>query len=502
MSNDKETDIHREPRFLTPDQVVGHGGSDRTIRKRDGWFGKGEELGSIDKYDRVRGKDGLFRGEVVGQLKDRSAHSVDGMFPGEEWGYVDKNGVVRVKTGFMQVDREIGEVRNGNVGAALAYFVLQFQQLEKQYDQLRSDIRAASDKTQYLGKVRHMLDYVPKARALGDYDGLIHRLKQLESEVLDVVRQNYNEKCKVIDLVQHYAGSSEWKTAKEQIDQLHEKWKTIGRVEKADADELWRRFQEATQKFYSRRKEHFDRQERERQQNLSKKQEIVASAQRLSTSSDWKATGEEYHRLLEHWKTIGPVPKDQADELWNRFQAAQDQFRNRRQAYFDAVNREEQSNLQAKRQLISRAQQLTHSTDHRGAKQEVKELQSEWKTIGHVPRSESDTIWNQFREACDTIYENANAAHEQQQEEWRSRQREARDRKSEQLERLEESIAHDEENISRWESTIDNLNPGGRADEIRDSLESKISDVRDKIRSKEDKCSELRSAIRDIESRL
>jgi hypothetical protein len=42
----------------------------------------------------------------------------------------------------------------------------------------------------------------------------------------------------------------------------------------------------------------------------------------------------------------------------------------------------------------------------------MKKIQEEWKTIGHVPRRESDKIWKEFKDACnqyfDRLYEERN----------------------------------------------------------------------------------------------
>ncbi len=80
--------------------------------------------------------------------------------------------------------------------------------------------------------------------------------------------------------------------------------------------------------------------------------------------------------------------------------------------------------------------------------------------------------------------------------------REALDSKREQVMRLRESISHDEENVSRWRNTIYGLRSGGRADEIRSSLESKIYDVESKISSKRSRLHELEAAIMDIRAKL
>lgn len=129
-------------------------------------------------------------------------------------------------------------------------------------------------------------------------------------------------------------------------------------------------------------------------------------------------------------------------------------------------------------------------------------MQEKWKGIGHVPRDRADAIWDRFRHACDRVFEHARHERERKQEEWRDKMREALDRKRQQAARLRESIEHDEGNISRWQDTIYNLRPGGRADEIRDDLESRISDVEDRIRSKRHRLDELEDTISDIESRL
>ena len=57
-------------------------------------------------------------------------------------------------------------------------------------------------------------------------------------------------------------------------------------------------------------------------------------------------------------------------------------------------------------------------------------------------------------------------------------------------------------NLHRPDDTLYNLRPGGRADEIRDDLESRISDVEDKIWSKRHRLDELEDSISDIETRL
>ena len=148
------------------------------------------------------------------------------------------------------------------------------------------------------------------------------------------------------------------------------------------------------------------------------------------------------------------------------------------------------------------AESLSHLSDTRSAIEQEKELQSEWKSIGAVPRDQVDSLWQRFRHACDRVFQNAREQRERKQEEWRANMQETLDRKRAQAEKLKESIAHDEANIERWKDTIYSLHEGGRSDEIRDSLESKISDVEDRISSKKDRLRYLEESIQEMERRL
>jgi hypothetical protein len=423
----------RAPSGFLGGETIGHSSKEGRVRERDGIVWRGDEIGSLDENGQIRKKDGIvFRGDVVGQVKERTAHDKDGfIFAGEEWGYVDDHGNVRLKDSVFFKGRIIGEVK-GNPQSALAFFVLQFQRLLDQAAALENEVSRADEKLRCLSKVQSMLERLPNARALGDFDRLADRLRRLEGE--------------------------------------------IGRQVHA---------------------------------NLARKEELIRRARGLCRSTDWKATAEALKELQEKWKSSGLVPKDKADELWSRFRGAIDEFYSHRKAHFERLEREREENLRRKRHLVASAESLASSTDWKGAGAALKELQSRWKTIGHVPKEQAEALWIQFRSAQDHFYQRRAVFFEQRdrerdrkQAEWRSKMREALTHKREQIERLQGSIAHDEENVRRWHDTIYNLRPGSRADEIRDSLSHKIAEVSEKIESKRQRVRELRAAISEIEDKL
>lgn len=504
--NDKKgndgTDIHRPDRVLTSGEKVGYADRRSRIRRRDGIVFKGDEIGYVDEQNQIRKPDGIIlKGEVVGQIKDDAARARDGIiFPGEEWGYVDDDGNIRVRDSLVFRGRIIGKMRGRNKAAALAFFVLKFTRLQERCDELERDVRSSKNPESLLGKVRHMLGYLPQAEALGDFDRLSERLHQLEGEIAQHQGQQRSLKEALCERAENLSHSTDWKSSNDALKELQREWKAVGSTG-PDESMLGRRFRAAQDRFFERRKEHFERQESQRQRNRTSKENLCSRAESLSSSSDWKSTSEALTELQQEWK-VGYAGREYGDNLWKRFRHAQDRFFERQKAHFDESRREERENLHRKEELCSEAESLAHSDDYRSATQRAKELQQEWKELGPVPRDHATSVWNRFRHACDRVFEHAHREHERRQHEWHEKMREALERKREQAQRLRDSIEHDESNIDRWQDTINNLHPGGRADEIQDELETKISDVEDRITSKRERLEELEEAIRDIESKL
>jgi hypothetical protein len=437
MADQQDTDLHKPDGAVVKGDTLGHANKESHIRRRDGLIFKGEEIGYVDRQKNVRRPDGIiFRGEVIGKIKGTSAHAKDGIiFTGDQWGYVDDDGNVRQRDGIAFRGRIIGKMRGHNKEATLGFFVLRFNELVVRFEQLEQEALREDHKGKYLAKVRHMLSYVPAYDGLGDFDDLIRRLRQLES-----------------DLVNHI--------------------------------------------------------ERDRRSKVNAKEALIHDAERWSSSSDWKLAAAELKSLQVHWKEVGNAGIDE-EKLWQRFRASCDRFFERRTTHFEALDRQRSHNAAQKERLCSTVESLRHEDDLKAAISRAKDLQSEWKTIGPAPKDVDDRLWNRFRHACDDVFTAAHRERERKKEEWERKQREWRDKmhdtlraKREQASRLRESIDHDEGNVARWRDTINDLRPGGRADEIRDSLEAKIADGEDRIQSKEQKLREIGSDIDDIETKL
>ncbi len=205
--------------------------------------------------------------------------------------------------------------------------------------------------------------------------------------------------------------SVNFKDTAETIKAMQEEWKAIGLVPTKDqSDALWKRFREACDKFFDRRKAHFAVLDESRGENLKKLEELCVRAETLAATSEevinWKDTAEQVKGLQAEWKDAGPGGREQ-EAVWKRFREACDKFFDRRKLYFDKLDAERAANLKAKELLCEKVEALAAlpATENAAALGEVKKLQAEWKSIGPAPKEQSDAVWNRFRAACDRVYD-------------------------------------------------------------------------------------------------
>lgn len=197
---------------------------------------------------------------------------------------------------------------------------------------------------------------------------------------------------------------SAWDDMTKQILAAQEDWKKLGFASRKVNNTLFARFRAVCDKFFTLKAEHYREMKDELAANLAKKTALCEKAEALKDSTDWKKTADELVRLQKEWKTIGTVPKKHSDNIWRRFQAACDSFFESRKANLSESRAAEQVNLKAKREVIAALKEIPLDANRAETMPRVKELQAKWQSIGHVPMREKDKLYDEYRAACDNLY--------------------------------------------------------------------------------------------------
>ena len=204
---------------------------------------------------------------------------------------------------------------------------------------------------------------------------------------------------------EEYKTSADWERSTKEIIALQQEWKTIGFAPQKMNVKIFERFRAASDNFFSRKGEFFQKLKEQFAENAEKKKILVEKAQALSKSTDWKTTSDKLIALQKEWKTIGMAPKKIGDQLWNDFLAACNHFFEARNAVHADSKNEENENLSKKRALISQLKDLVEQASE-NVQEKVQNLTEEYNKIGHVPYKEKDKLYKEYHDLLDKIYKN------------------------------------------------------------------------------------------------
>lgn len=224
-------------------------------------------------------------------------------------------------------------------------------------------------------------------------------------------KKNLAEKQLVLDEAERLVAEPDPITAFRRTQALQEKWRTIGPVAKEIRDEIWNKFRDATAAVYKRYQAFFEERKATEQANEQAKTAICERLEALdfdspSTYAQWDAMTAQVLEMQAQWKQIGFASRKSNATLFNRFRSRCDDFFARKAAFFKQMKGEMADNLARKTALCERAEALKDSTDWRKTTDEIVKLQAEWRTIGSVPRKQSDAVWRRFLAACDAFFDN------------------------------------------------------------------------------------------------
>ena len=197
-----------------------------------------------------------------------------------------------------------------------------------------------------------------------------------------------------------------------QLQALHQMWKETGPVEREKREDLWARFKNASTEINKRHQAHFEGIKAREEENLAQKTALCEQTEAIlnqigeaDKKIDWEAFTKQVLESQAQWRTIGYAPQKQNAVIFERFRQACDQFFTRKAEYFKNLKEGQAENLEKKKALVAKAQELSSSTDWRATTEALVALQKEWKSIGPVSRKFSDQLWKEFTTACDTFFD-------------------------------------------------------------------------------------------------
>lgn len=195
-----------------------------------------------------------------------------------------------------------------------------------------------------------------------------------------------------------------WGEKTEDILQLQQQWKKIGRVPREQNEPIWEAFRGACDQFFQRKRQYFAAVRQKQEEGKSQKEVLLQQATVWKDSEDWKAATQALIQLQKAWKEAAPADRATEQKLWESFRDVCDGFFERKKSHFANLEGAQKENAEKKQGLIKTVEQFTPSDDRKADFELLKSWAKEWQSIGHVPRKEMDKINASFKKALDAQY--------------------------------------------------------------------------------------------------
>lgn len=281
-----------------------------------------------------------------------------------------------------------------NIGAAFAVFK-EVQENWKEIGDIPRDKRNEIQ-SEYSKVIEDFFYNINIYKELQEHD--LHRNHQLKTNVISQLKE-LNKIERIKDVEQH-------------LKTLQNDWEDIGPVPNVEWEKLKDAYWTEVRSIYDRIHRYYDDRRSQFQANLEKKKELLDKAKELVQQSldldSVKAWNNRTKNLLEiqdEWKKVGFGPKKENEKIWKEFRAECDAFFTKKNDFFGTVHDKYDALADKKRNIIEKANELKDSTDWKGTANKLKQLQNEWKKIGHAGMKYEQKLWKSFRAACDHFFD-------------------------------------------------------------------------------------------------
>lgn len=313
-----------------------------------------------------------------------------------------------------------------------------------------------------------------------------YEIVHLDREIRDAdFKNNLEQKLEIITKAKALVDQADVNKAFRELQLLHRVWKEeIGPVDKENREKIWHEFSEITKLIHDKREALSSQLKEKEHENLTQKKDIIAQinalgAEKVANHSEWQVQITKLEALRDAFFKAGRVPTEVTEETWTNFKNAVRNFNATKNSFYKDIKNVQHRNLELKLALIEKAKANVETEDFEATTPIMKQIQEEWKKIGHVPRKQSDEIWETFKKTCNAYFDRL---HESRKEEI-AVEVEAFEKKKEYLETLKtfELVGDHKADLEAIKAHIATWKEFGKVPQNRRHVEGKFNKILDAL---------------------
>jgi len=220
------------------------------------------------------------------------------------------------------------------------------------------------------------------------------------------LKTNLEQRLEIIEEIKGLINVEEnINTTYKHFKELQESWRNAGPIPRDKYNNVWNNYHHHVEIFYDFLHLNRDLRDLDFKHNLEQKLKIIARAEELAQDTDSNRAFRELQVLHKIWKEeLGPVGREQREDIWERFSAATKSIHEKRQAYFEEMDKAYEKNLEVKHDIISKIDALTQddSNNHNAWQKKIKileDLRNQFFNAGKVPTKVNEATWAKFKDS-------------------------------------------------------------------------------------------------------
>lgn len=290
----------------------------------------------------------------------------------------------------------------------------ELRRLRQQYNNIRRN-EVDSERAAWVEAGNDAADFVENSDETGaEILALLNAIKERKTAYAaqqEALRaENLRRKNEIIDAITALADDTDnVNRTFQRYRELQDEFNAVGDVPPTDETAVWKRFQEARERYSDNLKINKELRDYDFKKNLDTKQLLLNEAEGLINEADIITAYRRLQELHIKWRQIGPVAKEIREEIWDRFKNASAEINKRYQAHFEARKAREAENEAGKTALCERIEAIDitglktfNAWDE--ATKAVIEAQNEWKKLGFASRKMNNQLFARFRQSCDKFF--------------------------------------------------------------------------------------------------
>ena len=211
--------------------------------------------------------------------------------------------------------------------------------------------------------------------------------------------------------------------------------------------EIERGFKSLYNQYRKERAEYNRQVEKEREENLAKKQAVIEDLKALlEKQEDVNATFPAFREIQNRWRAVGPVPPQNFRNINETYQLYVEQFYDMVKINRELRDLDFKKNLEVKERFCQEAEALAENPNIIEAFRELQKLHEQWKEYGPVAKEFREQIWERFKAATAVINKKYQAHFEDQ----KVQQAETLAKKTLLCEKVEEIASREVTESNQW----------------------------------------------------